>query len=383
MPLCKLSTCNLSGPNVLSTPANFSDFISNLICSDSLRGIQGTQGIQGIQGPAGGGSTLQVYNLETNIVEETLSRGFINNIDKNIPCWGTKDFINTNILIGTKQAFIRYDRNKTGLKFQMRNGNDNSGYSVFRFEIIAKDITNQIEYVLAVYERNSPANGNFSISDQAFITPSKTTRDFYTLASNLNLDASGNYYIINSTGNSDSKTDFTLLGSLNSSLSTIFKYNGVSATGTGTVIKVTRADMLITDNYYVIKLTGSVNWTAIGSLSSTVGTLFKYNGLPLTSGTTGCCLESTDLDLTNTAICIRSSGINLWGDDGFYIEPSSISCLSVTPLSSLTETTYAARCQSSIGYNINQVVESGYDSKSSWTPFNNLQTNGQIEFSFQ
>jgi|LakMenE01Jun11ns_1017448.scaffolds.fasta_scaffold9920710_1 hypothetical protein len=376
MPLCKLSTCNLSGPNVLSTPANFSDFISSLICSDSLRGIQGTQGIEGRQGPAGGGSTLQVYNLEVKTTE-VLADGMAN--------WGTKEFISTTNVLGSNQFFFRYDSNNRPLNFSLQNG-DNDGDCLFNFVIFAKDVTNNVEYVLASYERHTAGRGSFSLSNQVFISPSKTTIDYYIPVSTLTSDASGNYFIINGNGNTDTPTNFTLLGSLSSTRNTIFKYNGTVGTGTGSVIKVTRADMLIINNYYVIKLAGSVNWTAIGSSDSTPGTLFKYNGTTITNGSTGCCLETTDLDLTNKIIGIRASGISVWGGDTYYTGQSLISCLSITSLSSLTETTYAARAQSSIGSNVNQLIEYGYNIRQTpyqGLPYGNTLTRSEYPLVFQ
>ena len=305
----------------------------------------------------------------------------------------TYNFANANLptnTINSKQIMIRYENGgtSTALGFYRNNNNDGGqpgdGDYIFVFQIIARDASNNIEYVLASYkdesynEHQNPTRNYYLINNQIFITPSKTTTKYYFPVTSLTADMSGHTFCVNGLGVLGSRTtNFVAIGAENNPAeigepragndftNPIFKYNGVAPTmtgvinTTGTIIEVISASNLVLNNYYVIKILGTVNWAAIGAASPiVVGRLFKYNGFSVTAGITGCCLETTDLDLTGLKLIARASVATAWGDPAAVLA-SSPSYLTTTPLVNPFNTTYVARKQSSTAEPSN-AIEYGY-----------------------
>lgn len=95
-------------------------------------------------------------------------------------------------------------------------------------------------------------------------------------------------------------TDFTLIGSPNNTVGTIFTATGVG-TGTGTVAyNDTLPVVAITPgNLYQIKTVGNTDFTLIGSANNTVGTIFTAIGIGVGTGTVVGITDFTKVGATN------------------------------------------------------------------------------------
>ena len=108
-----------------------------------------------------------------------------------------------------------------------------------------------------------------------------------------------------------------------------------------------------------IKVVGTVNWDDIGAETPiVVGTLFKYNGTTVLNDTTGCCLETADLDLTGMKLIARAS-VSTAGCYQSLVINYSTCYLATMPLADVCDTTYVARKQSSTAEPSN-AIEYGY-----------------------
>jgi hypothetical protein len=100
-------------------------------------------------------------------------------------------------------------------------------------------------------------------------------------------------------------TDFTLIGSANNTVGTIFTATGVGV-GTGTVVsitdfteigaaKVTAGDFVVGEKYIIFSL-GSTNFTSIGASGNTVGLVFTATGVGTGTG------EAINVNFTATGV---------------------------------------------------------------------------------
>jgi len=339
----------------------------------------------GPTGPSSVGGN-HIYMFKPNVPE---SGNQLNENQTTFASWGNNinDFVYQNFTINTinsKQLMIRYDNGgiKSALTVLIGDtfvddiGTERNRNYIVVFQIIALDVANNKEYVLASYKDESFTGFDYSReyylnNTQIFITPSKTTLEYYFPVTELTPSMSGQYFCVNGLGVLGSRTtNFIGIGAtveptMSGATITnpIFRYNGLAPTiagvfgTTGTIIKVIIASDLVINRYYVIKVVGTVNWALIGAANPiVVGTLFKYNGAPKINGTTGCCLETTDLDLTGMKLIARAS-VSTAGCYSAVVENINPSYLTTMPLADACDTTYVARRQSSIGANVNQTNE--------------------------
>jgi hypothetical protein len=150
------------------------------------------------------------------------------------------------------------------------------------------------------YNRGQPKSG-VPNGTAAGVTSLLTGRPYEILKlSNDTLPATatsvGSIYKIATVGD----TDFTLIGSANNTVGTVFTATGVG-TGTGTVTYNGTLPVvaIIPGNLYQIKTVGSTDFTDIGSANNTVGTIFTATGVGIGTGTvTGGITDFTKIGAT-------------------------------------------------------------------------------------
>ncbi len=313
-------------------------------------GPTGSSGIQGIQGIPGT-SVLSGISTATNTYEIYLGSNTPVTYAPNPQIWRSVEY-NLQLsdrfphpVLNGKQLYITYNNlsGTTDLRIGLNN-TDSDGTSILQFQILAADLANSVEYVLASYLLFRTPGYTTALKPIMFITPKRTTVEYYVDFNTLTSANIGTTYCIND--RNPGTANYTAHGATTNVENTIFTYSGSgAATGTGTVTKVVSSSQLIQGNWYVIKVAGNINWTSIGASSATLGTLFMKNATVATGTIIGCCLDTVELDLTGMILKARACAAVQWGPADYILSYATQETYLVTQPSVDFETPYAARRQ--------------------------------------
>ncbi len=144
-------------------------------------------------------------------------------------------------------------------------------------------------YKIASFGTGSPVNAGSFVIGQTYGIKTVGTTDFTLIGASSN--TVGVVFTATGIGSGSgdaflNPTDFTLIGSANNTVGTVFTATGIG-TGTGTVTyNDTLPVVAITPGkLYQIKTVGSTDFTLIGSANNTVGTIFTATGIGVGTGT--------------------------------------------------------------------------------------------------